>query len=405
MIAFVLSCLLLAEATDAGAAENPAVESQLAAAQTPSLQTEVVGVPLRVTPTGYVEAQYGFNFNLPGNGITAQRVVDTRHNTFTLANVALGALMQAGPVAAKLVLQVGSLPATYYQAEPALPGGGGVASTGPDLWRHVQEAFVAYEAPLGTGLLLQAGLFASPIGIEVIPIKDNWSWSRSTLFFAFPYYHAGLRATYEWTERLSTTVSLFNGWNSVVDNNRGKSVQANVLYKVPGRFFVQLLYFGGPERPTGAPDGDPWRHQLDLYAQLEVTPWLAFAAHGDAGFEVGAFGPASYFAGALYARVKPHPRVALALRADAFHERLARSGAGTSTPIFFGGVDLVGSATLTLEARPHDNIAVRLEYRHDFASGNLYFKGPVGGDGSAAAPWVPNARAQDTLLFGATAWF
>src|SRR6185369_7694711 len=122
---------------------------------------------------GYVEAYYAYNFNRPSNGITNYRGFDNRHNTFSLTNVALGANFEAGPAGGRLVLQVGSAPSTYYASEPALPGSGGANATGPDLWKYIQEAFVTYKAPVGRGLLLQLGLCGSPIGIEVIPIKDN----------------------------------------------------------------------------------------------------------------------------------------------------------------------------------------------------------------------------------------
>jgi hypothetical protein len=62
MTRIALSTLLLvcpaaraqSPAPDAGSAYDPAVDAQLAAAQTPSLEAEVAGVPIRVTPLGWV---------------------------------------------------------------------------------------------------------------------------------------------------------------------------------------------------------------------------------------------------------------------------------------------------------------------------------------------------------------
>jgi len=359
-----------------------------------------------VTPTGYVEAFYAYNFNRPSNGVTNFRGFDNRHNTFSLSNVALGANFEAGPIGGRVVLQVGSTPSAYYLGEPNLPAAGGANASSPELWKYVQEAFVTYKAPVGRGLLLQLGLCASPIGIEVIPVKDNWNWSRSNLFFALPYYHAGLRATYEWTDALSTTLSVFNGWNSVVDNNEEKSLQANVTYKLAGKLLLQALYFGGVERTTGSPEGPYWRHHFDAFGQYDATKWLSLAGQVDYGWEPNRLGTSRWVAGALYARAKPLERVYVALRADRFHERLATNGAGrSSAPIFWGGIEWVSSGTATLDVRPHDQISVRLEYRHDVADAPLYFGRNVAGDGTAAAPYVANARTQDTMLLGATAWF
>ena len=64
----------------------------------------------------------------------------------------------------------------------------------------------------------------------------------------------------------------------------------------------------------------------------------------------------------------------------------------------------VASGTLTLDARPHERISFRLEYRHDQAAGDMYFGGDVQGDGTTT-PFAPNRRAQDTVTAGVTAWF
>ena len=64
----------------------------------------------------------------------------------------------------------------------------------------------------------------------------------------------------------------------------------------------------------------------------------------------------------------------------------------------------MSSGTATLDARPHDNVSVRLEYRHDAADGPTYFRGAVATDARTRA-FIPNARSQDTLTLGVTTWF
>jgi len=374
----------------------------------PSAGAENGKTELRVRPTGYVEVFYSYNLNRPSNGITNYRGFDNRHSAITLSNVALGATWDYGPVGGKVMLQVGSTPATYYSAEPALAGAGGANATGADLWRYVQEAYLSYKLPVGRGIVLQAGLVASPIGPEAFAVKDNWTWSRSNLFFGFPYYHLGVRATYELSDSWSATLGVFNGWNSVVDNNEAKSVQTNVTYRRGESFTINALYFGGIERPAGAPEGEYWRHDFDVVAQVQAAPALAFIAEANAGFEPTRFGTAAWVAGALSGRVRAAPWLYFAARGDRFHEVLARErgGAGrTSTPLFWNGVEWVTSATATIDFRPHESISFRFEYRHDVAEAPLYFGRNVAGDGSTALPFLPNARTQDTLLVGATAWF
>jgi putative OmpL-like beta-barrel porin-2 len=347
------------------------------------------GVAVKLTPLAWVEGAYTYDFTRPPSGVINFRGFDNRHNTMTLENVVLGAEWLIGPVGGRLLLQVGSTPSTYYASEPDRPGTSTTNATGPSLWKYLQEAYVSFKAPLGKGLLLQAGLFTSPIGPEVFPIKDDWNWSRSNPFFALPFYHTGARATYELTSELSATVALYNGWNSVVDNNGSKSISASVVYKIADLITAQLLYFGGVERPTGAPEGEPWRHDFDAYAFVDATRWLSVGAHGNAGFEETAFGTASWIAGVLYARLRITDFLFLALRADRFHETIPSNERGSAAPLFWSGATWVSSGTATIDVRPYDHILLRLEYRRDAAERDIY---------------APGTTRRDTLTIGVASW-
>src|SRR5262249_37093389 len=149
-----------------------------------------------------------------------------------------------------------------------LPGSTAANASNADLWKFIQEAYVGYKLPLGSGLLLQGGVFLTPIGPESLAVKDDWNWSRSNLFFGLPAYITGARGTYELDEHWSLSLGLYNGWNSVVDSNRQKSLMGNVNFHVGKKLSAQLLYFGGDERPKNAPEGSPWRNLFDLFGQV-----------------------------------------------------------------------------------------------------------------------------------------
>lgn len=265
--------------------------------------------------------------------------------------------------------------------------------------QHVHHLERRARRPVGLELTLQAGVFLSPIGPEAIPIKDNWNWSRSNLFFGLPFYHTGVKLSYPVSGRWVMTVAAFNGWNSVTDLNSEKSVMAQAVYAVPERLALSLLYFGGVERPHLAPEGRAWRHLLDAHLQLRVTPWLELLVHANAGLEPNALDVNGWLAGAVYVRFQPLPQLFVAIRGDAFWER-----PGAAAAIFWP-VPWVASGTLTLDYRPVERISLRLEFRHDHAGGDAFFSGRVRGDGSALAPFVPNRAAQDTLTAGVVGWF
>jgi hypothetical protein len=374
---------------------------------TPSDQAAASPAPEsgKVTLGGYVEAFWSYNFNNPSNRITNFRGFDNRESTFTLSNVAASAAWERAAISGKVTAQVGHTPNTYYLAEPAAAGTSSTgASDATTTWKYLQEAWVGYRAPIGGGVLFQGGIFLSPIGVEGMAVKDNWNWSRSNLFFGLPFYHAGIRATYELSKSWTAELMICNGWNNIVDNNRQKSVDLSATYKASDTLSLHFLYFGGVERSTSATEGEPWRNLFDAYATWDATKTLSFILHADAGFENNNFGTSDWTAIAGYVRIKLSGKFFLAARADIFWEHVASSPAGTASALFWPG-DRVASQTVTLDFRPLDNISIRLEGRHDSGSTEMYFRDSVAGDGSAASPYIPNARSQNTITLGATSWF
>lgn len=358
----------------------------LALAPEPSQAREGESAPRpepSVSISGFVETYLAWNFNRPESGVTGFRGFDARHNSFTISNAVLDARWTQGTVSGRLALQAGDTPDLYYGPE----------ATGPI--RHVLEATILWKAPLGRGLALDGGLFLSPIGPEAIPVKDNWTWSRSTLFYALPFYHAGFRARYPVTDAWTMTAGIYNGWNNVTDTNGMKSVSIQGLYAKPDKVTASFLYFGGVERPRGAAEGEPWRHLFDSHLTLNVSPVVSLLAHVDAGFEETTFGRASWRGGALAGRIKANPWLSVAVRADILDESVPTSSAGTATALFFPA-SRVQSLTATLDARPSDHMAARLEFRRDRANAPLYFKD---------SDPVASTRTQSTLTFGVTTWF
>lgn len=377
-----------------------------ASAQTITASTATVAIAPEPAPppplviSGYVEALGTVSFQAPSNRIINLRGFDDRHATFAVANVVLDAAWDHRGVIGKLALQVGTTPSTYYLAEPSSPGAGtGAAATGAELWKYVQQAYAGYRFDVLDGLAVTAGIFLSPIGPESIAIKDDWHWSRSNLFFGLPFYHTGVRAALALDGRWTATLSVVNGWNSVIDNNDEKSVYGQLTYTAPDALAVSVLYFTGAERADGALEGRAWRHLLDAHATWTVSERLALQLHADGGFEPGREGTSTWAAGALAARVKLVDALHLAARADAFGEHVPDGAAAIFWPTAW-----VASGTATLDYRPADTVSFRLEYRHDHAAGDAYFGGDVTGDGVTTA-YVPNRSSQDTLTLGLAAWF
>jgi hypothetical protein len=356
----------------------------------------------KFTVSGTIETFYQWNFNEPGNGISAYRGYDTRHNSLTLQNAVIDVGFRAKDLLARVALQVGHAPAIIYQDEPDQPGSDTVAPSNAQLWRYLQRASLGWQA--SKLLLLEAGLFPSVTGVESLAVKENWNWSRSTSSVRLPNYHAGIRATWNLSDRVDLFTAVINGWNNVVDNNDEKSVIVGAHYKYEKKLTLSGSYFGGVERDGGAAEGRAWRHGFEAWAQLDATDRLSFAADTSAGFERTRFGTAWWTSAAAYARVKLLEWLFAAARGDRTWEDTAGNAQGGSEPILIPAKHIT-SVTGTVEVRPVKGLSARLEYRNDQASEPLYFRGNVQGDGSAQNPYVANAKHQSSVLLGLAAWF
>jgi len=346
----------------------------------------------------FVESFWQWNFNRPANGVSNYLAFDNRHNAFTLSNLGLDLQWDAADVVGRVALQVGHTPSTYYASEPRAEGAGGANESSAELWKYVQQANAGYRFHLGArALLVQAGIFLSPIGPESMVVHDNWHWSRSNLFFGLPFYHTGARATLALTEAWSLSLAAYNGWNSVVDNNGRKSLAVQGTYAPSSALSVGLLYFAGVERPRGAPEGDAFRHLVDAHVTYHATSQIGVMAEANAGYEPTELGASAWGAGALSVRFALHPLLALAARGDLLYERVPARDDVRASALFFPST-WVSSATATLDFHPAEHISFRLEYRHDQADAPIYFRGAL------ASPATPDARSQDTLTLGATAW-
>src|SRR5256714_212565 len=90
----------------------------------------------------------------------------------------------------------------------------------------LQQAFVTYIAPIGSGLRFDVGKYVTHLGYEVIEGYDGYgdNYSRSILFgYAIPFTHTGLKASYGFSSKVAAMFEVVNGWDLVRDNNLSKS--------------------------------------------------------------------------------------------------------------------------------------------------------------------------------------
>jgi len=273
----------------------------------------------------------------------------------SLNAAAVDVSLEPRPVGFHLTLVYGSGTDVLHAAEPA------GSAIGQAVWRAVYQASVSYTAPIGSGLLLEAGIYPSHIGYETFFSKDNWNYTRGWMGEFSPYYQAGLKVSYAFDAHWSAQIHFLNGWQNIGDNNRAKAIGTQIAWS-GDLVSAALNTFAGPELPG---DDTHWRLFGDLTAQVKATPWLSLGATADVGRQDRPGEAALWHAAAVFARVAFSERVALALRGEYYDDR---DGFMSGTP------QTLGEGTATVELRPTEHLIVKLEGRHDF-SGAAVFSG------------------------------
>jgi hypothetical protein len=226
---------------------------------------------------------------------------------------------------------------------------------------------VSYALPVGDGLRVDFGKFATPLGYEVIEGYDGYNdnATRSILFgYAIPFTHTGLRLTCAASSQFTVSVMAVNGWDVVKDNNRTKSACMQILLAPADNLSLALAYIGGAERDTSS----NLRQVVDLVSQWKITGEFSLGLNADYGVEEGAMiaGKNSIWRGAAaYAKLALSDAFTLALRGEYFEDP---DGARTGT------AQILKELTFTPEYHPTPGIAFRADFRLDLSSAEVFEK-------------------------------
>ncbi len=318
------------------------------------------------TLSGFVDVNYGFNFNQPANRTTGLRSFDAPANQFALNMVELVADKPAEAASRfgyHVALGFGNAMNAVNAGDP-----GGLAFA-----QYLKEAYLSYMVPVGSGLTVDFGKFVTPAGTEVIESKDDWNYSRGLLFsWAIPYYHFGARAKYTFNSKYAITGYLVNGWNNVLDNNTGKTLGVSFAWTPTKKFGITQNYMAGPE---GTSTNSHWRQLSDTVATFTPTSKLSLMLNYDYGrgdyLPLGTR-PVFWTGVGGYVRYAFNPRYAIATRYEYYDDH---DGFTTGTPQHLNEV------TQTVERLIGKGLITRLELRHDRSTAPVFMKGGLPVDG------------------------
>lgn len=317
---------------------------------------------------GFIDLGYLLDFNHPEN-----RIFRSRGTAWHVDRVHLN---MAGAYVKKKASEE-----SRWGAELTVHGGRdaeifGFSATAPNMGgfkflRHLGPTNVSYIAPVGKGLNLQAGIFSSLIGYDSLYAKDNLNYTRPWGADFTPYLMMGANAGYPFTEKLTGTFFVVNGYWHLARANNVPSWGGQVAYKINPRWMVKETALVGSHQSDIS--FKHWRFIADTIVERRTDRAIvAFNSHFATERVAVPNGPRAWWVAAqLPARWILNERWSISARPEVAWDSEGRWTLARQT---------VKALTTTLEYRfPHkwSNTICRLEHRWDDSRGREggFFRG------------------------------
>jgi hypothetical protein len=263
------------------------------------------------------------------------------------------------------------------------------------------EAYASYLIPLGEGLTVKAGRWATLIGYEVYEGPKNLNFSRSFLYtLGTPYTHTGLLVTYPFASWFSATLGFTNGWDSADNLNGYLKPTGSLAFTPIDKLSATVNFHVGPEQTRAQMAGHDVNNRwiVDttvLYTGIDkVTLAVNFDFAGEEHDPSLVAIPgrrrtnSSWGGVAGYAGYDWTQALRTVLRLEYFADPQGVKSSETVVP--GRNVDL-WEVTATAEYKIWRGLVGRLEYRHDEANRPAF---SLQNHGTTAT-----SRAQNTITF------
>lgn len=314
-----------------------------------------------LTFSGYLDTSY--NYLVRSNqftSLTLNRAFDIEPDGFTLQQAAATLAYQPAKGLgglANVIIGRDANSIAPYGWDPYL-GSQTLALVAPQL--YVQYA---------TGpLTMIVGLLSTLAGAEVIDSTQGPHFSHSLLYtFAEPYIHLGIRGTYAVNDKLNLIAGLNNGWDSIRDFSRRKTIELGVAYTFNPMVSLSAQGYSGGQRAVDRTSTGPQsiRDLIDVVATINATDKVTVSGNYDYGIQPlaelpdGSISDGVWQGLALSAAYKFNEKWYVAGRGEVFSDR---NGYRT------GVAQTLEEATLTVGYEPIKYLIFRAETRHDFSN-------------------------------------
>lgn len=311
--------------------------------------------------SGYIDGSYNYlvRSNLFTSG-TFDRVYDLEPNGFTLQQAAVTLSNQPTQGFGGLFNVILGRDANTTSAYGWNPYFGSQTLAIDPLQAYLQYAVGA--------LTVIGGKYVTLAGDEVVDPTQDTNFSRSILFgYAEPTTHMGIRGTYAVNDKLNVIAGVNNGWDSIRDISRRKTIELSTTYTPNSLFSLAATLLSGGQRATDrtATGSESIRNLIDIIATLNATDNLTFIANYDYANQTLSTLPSGNVAEAVwqglagYVSYKFNDKWQTSVRGEIFSDRN-----GYRTGVIQSWKEL----TLSLGYMPIKNLELRAETRHDFSN-------------------------------------
>lgn len=320
----------------------------------------------------YLQGGYTYNDKASTGEKNDLRVFDQKAASFglDLAELVFSKDPAVGMIGYKVKVSAGET-AKYIHST-------GLVSSAADDPFDITEGYLSYVAPLGKGLRFDYGKMVTYHGAEVIEAIDNPNYSRSFLFnYAIPFTQTGLKMSYTFTDVVSASVHVVNGWDNSTDNNTAKTIGLSIYVAPVEMFSAYINYMQGPEQADNTRDN---RSLLDIVATIKpIKPLSIILNYDNAKEDMGAGASDVKWNGfAAIVKYDINDMYSISVRGESFDDK---DGFRTGT------AQKLTEVTVTPEIRLANGIILRPEYRHDSSNKESFDNG--------------TKKSQDTIALGA----
>lgn len=330
-----------------------------------------------------LDGYYEFNFNQPPGRVNYVRAYDVLSNVFSISQADLvfawdPDLSQNRRYGVRIDLQFGQATDTL-QGNPA-------NEPRPQIYQNIFQAYGTYIVPLGKGLNVDFGKWASSLGSEGNYSKDQINYTRSFYFYFLPFYHQGVRTSYAFNDKIKANYWVVNGTNQSEPTNGFKDQMFGFVLTPTKNITWTSNYYYGQEHPDSepatnctvpvqpglcvtpiipAPNGK--LHIFNNYATWQITP--KFLIQGEGNYVIQrewanaapgqSSAPSHVSGGAAYLQYQATPKISLGTRTEYMSDPQG---------LFSGKGQALKEWTGTYKYNFGDGFDAFLEYRTDWSN-------------------------------------